>query len=137
MGFEQFTPNQYVADCWFVAPGDCYDDLYEDFLVDKTQRPSQYEHYNEGEHVAINHGSHRLPQSGWFDSNIVPVPSASISYSFWISNVVFDEYGLYDGLSYNLDGQFSRITTPVYKFEYNGETHYLKNISYPLDRNKS
>ena len=31
MAIEQFVPNAYVADCWYVAPGDCYDDLFEDF----------------------------------------------------------------------------------------------------------
>ena len=83
MLIDQFTPQEYVASCWYVAEGDCYTDLFHD-----------------------------------------TVPGSA-----------FDIYELYPGQTYESDICCIEVKTPVYKFQYNGETHYLKNISYPSNTN--
>lgn len=130
MLIEQFTPQEYVASCWYVAEGDCYTDFYQDFHVYKGNNEyNEWKHYNPEEH--LTHSSHRLPDKGFFDTENTPIPSVAIDYYYYIS--VSPDYVPYVGQSYEESDYFTNIHPFV--FEYNGETHYLKNISYPSNSN--
>ncbi len=133
MLIEQFTPQEYVASCWYVAEGDCYTDFYQDFLVDKSK--NEWKHYNSGEHQT--HGSHRLPVKGFFNTENMPIPSVATDYYYYIS--INSSFEPDDGLSY-VESDTYGVPVPFeevhpYVFEYDGETHYLKNISYPSNSN--
>ncbi len=132
MLIEQFTPQEYVASCWYVAEGDCYTDLFHDTVSGN----GHWKKYDDGEYIVENHGSHRIPESGYFNSDETPLPEAETNaYIFFVPGSAFDIYELYPGQTYESDICCIEVKTPVYKFQYNGETHYLKNISYPSNTN--
>ena len=132
MLIEQFTPQEYVASCWYVAEGDCYTDLFHDIIIYPTKNQ-----YNYGEYVAENHGRHRLPSEGFFNSDQLAEPLQDTEgFVYYEPGEKFNIYNLNPGETiYNNDYMFKPVTTPVYVFKYNGETHYLKNISYPSNSN--
>lgn len=132
MLIEQFTPQEYVASCWYVAEGDCYTDLFHDTVSGN----GHWYKYDYGEYIVENHGSHRIPESGYFNSDETPLPEAETNeYIFFVPGSAFDIYKLNPGETYGLNNFFIEVKTPVYKFQYNGKTHYLKNISYPSNSN--
>ena len=131
MAIEQFAPNEYVADCWYVAVGDCYDDLYADMY-----NRNRHE-YNNGEHIVQNHGSHRIPTTGYFNSETQSIPVPLGDYEYYINigdNVPWEEQDYIVG-PYQQSCDYEEVK-PL-KFEYNGEPHYLKQISYSTNRNQS
>ncbi len=137
MAIEQFAPNAYVADCWYVEQGDCYSNLYADNLENGTYGKYDNSYRRKvNEHIVENHGSHRLPSSGFFNSEFYPEPHQLTDYLYYIYN---GEFVPEDETPYDLNQGGIKLFTQVYpsKFEYNGVTHYLKNISYSPNRNQS
>ena len=137
IGFEQFAPNQYVADCWFVAEGDCYEELYADNLENGTYgRYDNNYRRRVNEHIVQNHGSHKIPTNGFLKSDVTPEPTKPIDYNYYIFNGEFEPE---DETPYDLNQGGIKLFTQVYpyKFEYEGVTHYLKQISYSPNRNQS
>ena len=135
MAFEQFAPNQYVAGCWFAAPGDCYSDLYEDSNVAAN---GGWHRYNSGEHIVnLTHEyvSPRIPENGYFKEEETPVPTQiqpppSTDLEYFVG-IGYPEIGS----SYTNHSYFTQVYP--YIFEHNGVRHYIKLISYSSNRNQS
>lgn len=128
---EIFTPNEYIASCWYIAEGDCYSDIiYKDndeyFQANKLP-PS----------INANHGSHRVPASGYFRTDgSAPIPEPD---EVTLSNT---EYWWTGGTLPGNNGQtqwskerFTRIFSYYYYKDGNGKEHYFKKISHPSNQN--
>ncbi len=130
MLMERFTPNEYVATCWYVSYGDCYTELYHD-----ANGNGIYKNKESAEHIVTNHGSHRLPDS---DDDYFKTTGAD---AVALPSQIESEYYSYSGTgtvgnntSYSSNG-FTRVNP--YYFVYNGTTHYVKKISYAPSKGMS
>ena len=122
---EIFTPNEYIATCWYIAEGDCWNVLfYKDADGDGRYK-------NEGTEDLRIHDSHgRLPVQGFYKTEEGKEASKVENISWWYGGTVpsgknweFDKHG------------FTEITS-YYSFqEENGKMHYLKNISEAPNKN--
>lgn len=128
---EIFTPNEYIATCWYIAEGDCYSGIiYKDndgsFQANKLP-PS----------INANHGSHRVPASGYFRTDgSTPVSEPTLvelssSEYWWTGGTLPGNNGQSQWTDYN----FTRISRYYYFEESNGTKHYLTKISYASNKN--
>lgn len=68
MVVEKFTPNEFVAVCWYIDEGDCYTNLYHDtqqtLIISVFHGQGYYWGYlDDNETLCENHPSHRVPSS--------------------------------------------------------------------------
>ena len=123
MVVEKFTPNEFVAGCWFVES--CYNNLYYDFSNPITG--IQNTHNSDDETVVENHGSHRLPaeRGTYFNDNDYPYPTETLpnDHNYYTSYTV-RYFGPIPFRPYNgpaISGN------SIYKYEIDGVTHYFSN----------
>ena len=131
---EIFTPNEYIATCWYIAEGDCYSGpIYQD-TNDTFKNNDNYTILN-----LSNHGTHNVPANGFFRTvgeNPIPEPipiTPSGTNSHWYyggqnpslppNNTSWSSYG------------FSRISSYYLFEESNGTKHYFTKISYASNKN--
>lgn len=111
MVVEKFTPNEFVAGCWYVKADDIFTELYYD-------NKFPYEIYDDGEQLNTpNNG--RIPSSGNIHAANPTNLAQGNSYSYYSSK----EYrwlivGFY---RYNYE------QTEVYSYTENGITYYFKD----------
>ena len=125
MRVEQFTPNEYVAECWYVPS--CYNNLY----YDKTKNVwgNYGTHNNDDENVVENHGAHRLPENEntYFKTEEYPFPSSTNllphQYTYYTS---YTESSIM-GIPYRpYSGEISS-NTDIYKYTIDKVDHYFSS----------
>jgi len=131
---EIFTPNEYIATCWYIAEGDCYSGT---IYTDKDDNKETFRPKNLPSFFNRGHGSHRVPDKGYFrtdGSNPVLEPQKNTvpSSEYWWtggyipngnSELRWDRY------------EFTRIED-YYKYaESSGKVHYFDEISYASNKN--
>lgn len=126
---EVFTPNEYIATCWYIAEGDCYT---VNILKDEDDIYNNNEPYTIWTDLA-NHGSHRVPENGYFRDegpNAVSLPEPTTPSEYWYYD---------DGVSGMPKNKHSWTEVGWKRIQsyylLPGTTHYFKEISYASNRN--
>ena len=131
MSMEQFTPSEYVALCWYIKSGDCYENLYHDteettiFQIGWPPIDLIYGYYDSGEALCTNHGSHRVPAETstpkWFKANVLPQPITNDNKYYTGHRTV-----RYNRLTGNLEQYTGAVTGNIYTYYDGTTTHYFK-----------
>lgn len=124
MVVEQFTPNEFVAGCWFVES--CYNNLYYDFSNPITG--IQATHNDDAETVVENHGSHRLPSGKgtyYKEEEGYPYPTETLpnDHNYYQSYTV----RYFGPIPFRPYGDPVPNGTLIYKYVIDGTTHYFSN----------
>ena len=123
---EAFVPNEYVATCWYIAEGDCYNGL-----IIRDHDDVYKNNDNRDDLDLSGHGSHRVPASGYFRTDggtPVAMPTAQTptgTYSYWY-------YGGTGNPTNNkpwTTAGYTRITSYYYFKDANNTEHYFKKVT--------
>ena len=125
MSVEQFTPSEYVAECWYVESGNCYSYLIEDKAgIWGLGSPDNW--FNpQGSDVVLarNHGT----------NHALPDPDDNPPYFRGIKPENINNGHFYDypnGYNYDTRTKYhENIKTDIYKVTYNGTDHYVKKVN--------
>ena len=113
---EIFTPNEYIASCWFVDKNKCYNNIFED-----TNNNGSYHHNDDRGFLFQNHNnsSHRVPETGYIKGDTHPFIKGTASNLYTHD----DNYNLPKGNNYNLnsDNHFTKLSN---YYTYSGN-HYF------------
>ena len=126
LNLEVFTPNEYIASCWYIAEGDCLNGIIYKDVDDSFQKNDLN---NMDKWNLSGHDEHRVPESGYFrdEGPNAVTPDSQQGGDHWY-------YGrTISGINNNkpqkwLDHGFHPITT-YYKVVVDGTTHYFEKIS--------
>ena len=128
MSVEQFTPSEYVATCWYVKSGSCYNALYHDIKIvfGGNGHDGIYNSItsadDENMYYGISHSntSHRIPTGNneYFNTkNGEAIPQ----------NIRTDNY-YYTGYNWRLEFT-GNVTGEIFKVtDKSGGIHYVKEI---------
>lgn len=125
MQLALFVPNEYIAGCWYVPSGHCYDDLVQD-KAGAYGRGNPNNWYNPNgidEVLARNHGTnHRLPtaEGTYYDENDVPIPSTNLN-----DGNFYDYPALHNYLTVSL--YHEKVNTPVHTYDGHYFNYYETN----------
>lgn len=130
---EIFTPNEYIASCWYIAEGDCLNTI---IYKDNNNYFKMKDIANMDKWDLSAHGRHRVPKSGYFRDegpNAVSKPSPTAGNQYWY----------YGGDFNNIPGNSDQYWTNhnfktlenYYSLEVDGVYHYFTKISDAPNKN--
>ncbi len=116
---EIFTPNEYIASCWYIKEGDCYKYLYIN-----DAKPDNKINQNDTQLVSGHTHLGKVPSGDnavFKTHGDAPLTPEEITTN---GNYYFSNNNYYPEISIT-----SRVNS-LYKVTYEGVTHYFKEITY-------
>lgn len=117
---EIFTPNEYIASCWFVDKNKCYNNVYEDTDQDGKAHASKDNGFIFQNH---NNSSHRVPETGYIKSDTNPFVKGTATNLYTHD----DNYTLPVNNNYSLNNN-NHFTKLLIFYTYSGN-HYFSEDS--------
>ena len=126
MSVEQFTPNEYVADCFYIKGEQIFSELYHDLYKNGLGNYGTYNWSN------LNHGGEedvttptadRIPaNTGTYINGAPPTEVTGINTN---GNKYYEHHEAPGLFNPNPD-YYDQVTT-LYTYVYNGNTYYLSD----------
>lgn len=124
MSVEQFTPSEFVSVCWYVASGDCFDELFHDDDKNGKITLGSLDEEKTSNHPSYNH---RMPSSGYYNTR--PNHNNTLQYN----TIESDGYYYTDHnsiLNIFSSGTYkSPVSGTFYSVTIDNITHYFRNVS--------
>ena len=121
MSVEQFTPNEYVADCFYIKGSQIFSELYHDLYKNGLNRYGTYNWLNHaGEEDVTTPTADRIPaETGTYINGTPPTEVTGINTD---GNKYYEHR---ESSGFNPD--YYDQVTKLYTYVYDGKTYYLRD----------
>ncbi len=116
---EIFTPNEYIASCWFIAEGDCYKRIYRGNQGDNVK-------YNNAYYIHDTHSN--VPSEGHFKTE-GEGDNVAQYYEHTATNWYAYDGGNWGNGNKKLGSEGFTIIEKYYEYIDGNVTHYFKTIN--------